>query len=75
MLGHKERERSQPSDAERPIEGCPSNKTAFAMVFKLAHAAEKKLIPPARPEPKVILGLKFNDGIEVANSDAHTATA
>ena len=31
--------------------GCLSNKTALAMIFKLAEAAEKKLASPQWPQP------------------------
>ena len=57
--------------------GCLSNKTALAMIFKLAEAAEKiwrRLDGPHRL-PKVILGVKFTDGIEVVQSQAQTAAA
>ncbi len=48
--------------------GCLSNKTALAMVFKLAEAAQKswRRLDGHNQLPKVILGVKFNDGIEVA---------
>ena len=41
--------------------GCLSNKTAFAMVFKLAQAAEKhwRRLDRQNPLPKVILGVRF----------------
>jgi len=47
--------------------GCLSNKTALAMIFKLADAAQKSW---RRRDghvhlPKVIRGVKFADGIEV----------
>ena len=47
--------------------GCLSNKTALAMIFKLAEAAEKswRRLDGHNQLPKVILGVKFNDGIEV----------
>jgi transposase-like protein len=57
--------------------GCLSNKTALAMIFKLAQAAEKSWyrLRGHNQLPKVILGVKFNDGIEVVSSDAQTAAA
>jgi hypothetical protein len=57
--------------------GCLSNKTALAMIFKLAQAAEKSLNRLRGHDhfPKVILGVKFNDGIEVVRSHAQTAAA
>jgi transposase-like protein len=47
--------------------GCPSNKKALAMIFKLAEAAEKSWRPlnGHNQLPKLILGVKFADGIEV----------
>jgi len=47
--------------------GCLSNKTALAMVFKLADAAQKswRRLDGHVHLPKVILGVKFVDGIEV----------
>ena len=57
--------------------GCLSNKTALAMIFKLAQAAEKSWhrLRGHKQLPKVILGVKFNDGIEVIRSLAQTAAA
>jgi len=57
--------------------GCLSNKTALAMIFKLAQAAEKswRRLKGHAQLPKVILGVKFNDGIEVVRSQAQTAAA
>jgi putative transposase len=57
--------------------GCLSNKTALAMVFKLAQAAEKswRRLKGYSLLPKVILGVKFNDGIEVVRSQSQTAAA
>lgn len=48
--------------------GCLSNKTALAMVFKLADAAQKswRRLRGHNQLPKVIQGVKFTDGIEVA---------
>ena len=47
--------------------GCLSNKTALAMVFKLAEAAQKawRRLDGHAQLPKLILGVKFADGIEV----------
>jgi len=55
--------------------GCLSNKTALAMIFKLAEAAEKswRRLDGHNQLPKVILGIKFTDGIEVLRSQAQAA--
>ena len=55
--------------------GCLSNKTALAMIFKLAQAAEKhwRRLDGQNQLPKVILGVRFTDGIEVAKEQAQTA--
>ena len=57
--------------------GCLSNKTALAMIFKLAQAAEKSWhrLRGQNQLPKLILGVKFNDGIEVVRSQAQAAAA
>ena len=57
--------------------GCLSNKTALAMIFKLAQAAEKSWhrLRGHNQLPKVILGVKFTDGIEVVRLQAQTAAA
>src|SRR5258706_15284359 len=57
--------------------GCLSNKTALAMIFKLAEAAEKswRRLNGHNQLPKVILGVKLTDGIEVVRSQAQTAAA
>jgi putative transposase len=57
--------------------GCLSNKTALAMIFKLAEAAEKswRRLDGHNLLPKVILGIKFTDGIEVVRSQAQSAAA
>ncbi|HET9245303.1 MAG TPA: IS256 family transposase [Xanthobacteraceae bacterium] len=54
--------------------GCLSNKTALAMIFKLAEAAEKswRRLNGHNQLPKIILGIKFTDGIEVVRSQAQT---
>jgi putative transposase len=56
--------------------GCLSNKTALAMVFKLAEAAEKswRRLDGHNQLPKVISGVNFTDGIEV-KSQAQAAAA
>src|ERR1700694_138211 len=50
---------------------------ALAMIFKLAEAAEKswRHLDGYNQLPKVILGVKFTDGIEVVRSQAQTAAA
>src|SRR5437868_2039699 len=55
--------------------GCLSNKTALAMVFKLAQAAEKhwRRLDGKSQLPKVVLGVKVTDGIEVAKEQVQTA--
>jgi putative transposase len=55
--------------------GCLSNKTALAMVFKIAQAAAKhwRRLDGQSQLPKVILGVRFTDGIEVATEQAQTA--
>jgi putative transposase len=57
--------------------GCLSNKTALAMIFKLAEAADKSWRRLNGPNqlPKIILGIKFTDGIEVVRSQAQIAAA
>jgi transposase-like protein len=52
--------------------GCLSNKTALAMIFKLAQAAEKswRRLDGQNQLPKVILNVKFNDGIEIIQAAA-----
>jgi putative transposase len=47
--------------------GCLSNKTARAMIYKLAEAAEKswRRLDGHNLLPKLILGVKFADGIEI----------
>jgi hypothetical protein len=56
--------------------GCLSNKTALAMIFKLAEAAEKswRRLDGHNQLPKVILGVRFADGIEI-DSQAQAAAA
>ena len=57
--------------------GCLSNKTALAMIFKLAEAAEKswRRLDGHNQLPKMILGIKFADGLEVVRSQAQAAAA
>ena len=57
--------------------GCLSNKTALAMIFKLAEAAEKswRRLDGHNQLPKVILGVKFTDGLEVVRSQVQAAAA
>ena len=52
--------------------GCLSNKTALAMVFKLVEGAQKtwRRIDGHNQLPKLILGVKFADGIEVIGTSA-----
>ena len=51
---------------------CLSNKTALAMVFKLVEGAQKswRRIDGHNQLPKLILGVKFADGIEVIGTSA-----
>jgi putative transposase len=57
--------------------GCLSNKTALAMIFKLAEAAEKswRRLNGHNQLPKIVLGIKFADGVEVVRSQAQAAAA
>src|SRR5215208_1462555 len=57
--------------------GCLSNKIALAMIFKLAEAAEKSWrgLDGHNQLPKVILGVKFTDGIEIVRAQAQAAAA
>jgi putative transposase len=52
--------------------GCLSNKTALAMVFKLVDAAQKswRRLDGHNQLPKLIQGVRFTDGIEVATNPA-----
>jgi transposase-like protein len=52
--------------------GCLSNKTALAMVFKLVEGAQRswRRLDGHALLPKLILGVKFSDGIEVAPKTA-----
>ena len=55
--------------------GCLSNKTALAMIFKLAQAAEKswRRLDGQDQLSKVIHDVKFNDGIEVVRNEVQAA--
>jgi putative transposase len=59
--------------------GCLSNKTALAMVFKLVEGAQKtwRRLDGHAQLPKLILGVKFSDGLEVIAkpNDHQTETA
>ena len=52
--------------------GCLSNRTALAMVFKLVEGAQKhwRRLDGHTLLPKLILGAKFNDGLEVVPKKA-----
>jgi hypothetical protein len=65
---------SEPTSHKLTIEN-PPNKTALAMIFKLAQAAEKtwRRLDGHNQLPKVILGVTFTDGIEVVRSQAAAA--
>jgi transposase-like protein len=56
--------------------GCLSNRTALAMIFKLAQTAEKtwRRLDGNNQLPKVIRGVKFIDGVEAVKQD-HQAAA
>jgi hypothetical protein len=53
------------------------NKTALAMIFKLAEAAEKSRgrLDGHNQLPKIILGVRFADGMEVVRSQDQAAAA
>jgi putative transposase len=57
--------------------GCLSNTTALAMVFKLVEAAQRswRRLDGHNQLPKVILGAKFTDGLEVATDRQPKAAA
>ena len=54
--------------------GCLSNRTALAMVFKLVEAAQRswRRLDGHALLPKLILGVKFSDGLEVVPKKANT---
>jgi hypothetical protein len=70
---------SRPGARHRTVrsKGCLSNKTALAMIFKLAEAAETswRRLDGYNQLPKDILGIKFVDGIEVLRSQTQAAAA
>ena len=49
--------------------GCLSNKTALAMIFKLAEAAERRRLNGHNQLPKIILGIRWNRGCQIASSN------
>ena len=55
--------------------GSLSNKTALAMIFKLAEAAKKswRRLDGHHQLPKIILGVRFTDGMEVVRSQGQAA--
>jgi transposase-like protein len=55
--------------------GCLSNKTALAMTFKLAQSAEASWnrLRGYNQLSKIIMGVKFKDGVEIVRSHAQTA--
>jgi putative transposase len=57
--------------------GCLSNRTALAMIFKLAEAAERswRRLDGHNQLPKVIHGVEFTDGIETVRAHAQAAAA
>ncbi len=57
--------------------GCLSNATALAMVFKLVEAAQKswRRLDGPNQLPKVVLGARFTDGLEVATADPQPKAA
>ena len=57
--------------------GCLSNRTALAMVFKLIEAAQNnwRRLDGHNQLPKIILGVKFTDGLEVVAKPANQKLA
>lgn len=57
--------------------GCLSRATALAMVFKLVEAAQKswRRLDGHNQLPKVVLGAKFTDGLEVVTTDSQPKAA
>ncbi len=55
----------------------PPSQCSLAMIFKLAEAAEKswRRLNGHNQLPKIILGIKFTDGIEVVRSQTQIAAA
>jgi transposase-like protein len=56
--------------------GCLSNRTALAMVFKLVEAAQRswRRLDGHNQLPKIILGVRFTDGLEVVAKPADRQT-
>ena len=56
--------------------GCLSNRTALAMVFKLIEAAQKswRRLDGHNQLPKVVLGVRFTDGLEVETAGPEIPT-
>ena len=71
---HRKFVRNGPSP-HSALQGMSLNKTALAMIFKLAEAAEKswRRLDGHNQLPKVILGVEFVDGIEVIRPQAQAA--
>ena len=57
--------------------GCLSNKTALALVFKLVEAAQKswRRLDGPKQLPKVLRGVKLNDGLEITIANHQPQTA
>ena len=57
--------------------GCLSNTTALAMVFKLIEAAQKtwRRLDGHNQLPKVVLGVRFTDGLEVETANPQPKAA
>jgi putative transposase len=57
--------------------GCLSRATALAMVFKLVEAAQKswRRLDGHNQLPKIVLGAKFTDGLEIATNDPQPKAA
>ena len=57
--------------------GCLSNKTALAMIFKLAEAAEKSWLrlDGHNQLPKIIPGVRFTGGMEDVKPKAQAVAA
>jgi len=62
-------------DRSTQTKGAPSAKTAKLMVFKLVDAAAKtwRRLKGENQLPKVIAGIKFQNGIEVVKMPHHAA--
>ena len=57
--------------------GCLSKATTLAMVFKFVEAAQKswRRLDGHNQLPKVVLGAKFTDGLDVATADPQSKAA